>query len=685
MTLRASLATSLLVDNVSAYAASTWNTPYLVTADTFDSHILGVSQNGATVYSHTDGAIAVSVDYPATTARSGVPTSVRAAIDQLEFAWCEMCGLAGGSFRAGTLPINLTTVAANFNATNSTANPTANAWGRRDANGRMGFGGVDIVQSQIAVSALVVSGISGALSAGALLVLRNFADLGGGTSRVSVLNDGTVTITGTLSVSGALSAGSLAATSLAAPITFSSAISDYKVVPNGVSGQVQVSAGAGFNDGGGNYVPPKASQNVALANAVNGTQPTAPNIQQVAIVIPAGSNGVPLAIGGPVGVSPAYPAIPTGDILLGMVVWQNAHSVPIAADITDARNPFGGGIGSGGGGGTTDAGVRASLVLLKGTNPSVYPGALDVSNPAANLDIHPALIAASSTEAPYLDLIKYSATANIVDAIAVSGPYATLSPPSNQYIQVNINGESRKISSPITTPVAASGAAGLYNLLADIGTVGSVNYATRSDFGLSWSSQASGSINPNTQLAIATMYFDGVNTLVVGGSGNDRSFIAYPFLPNPIQRPIIYPLVHLGSLNFPTQMIGSGAGNYTALVIPGTTPYTLYLPRAGMRLKLRIELLMTWGAYAATPPDAYIGFFLTNATTIGASMTQSVHLGEQGETASTMIRHWGEFEISALAAGPWTIQPGYINPAANDAAHQMTGVTLYASGEAFIR
>lgn len=217
----------------------------------------------------------------------------------------------------------------------------------------------------------------------------------------------------------ALLHGSLTAVGLAAPVLATNLIADYKPTTSLTAGEIVVGAGGGTTDSSGNVTGGIALQHAPLTNAVSAAQPSGVQAQYVVISLAPGTFA-PVATGGVVAATAGAavpPVYPTANKPVALVLWRGATSNPsnviAPGDIIDLRNLGGGGGGAGGSG--TDSGVRASALLINGTN-GIFSGALDVTNAATALDINPALVHVAG-QAPPTNVLRNMAQVDLLSRL----------------------------------------------------------------------------------------------------------------------------------------------------------------------------------------------------------------------------------------------------------------------------
>jgi hypothetical protein len=267
--------------------------------------------------------------------------------------------------------------------------------------------------------------------------------------------DGPLTGNASTATTAATATTATTAGALTVPVPITGVASDYKIIPSGVAGTVNVSAGAAYGDGI-NRVPSSAPVSVPLP-----TQPTGTNIQFILISkqpitgAPRTTSSTPSATGLPV------PQYPQGDIYLGMVTWRynTPGGIVPAADIDDGRFPGAGGGSSSGTGGAPATAAYATI----GAPPGALSGAKDITSSATTgVRIAPALIGGDANS-PGADQIfndfvqRDTFTANRMN---VSGGTVNIVAASNNKWTVGAGGVARQISATISATVPGGTAAG---------------------------------------------------------------------------------------------------------------------------------------------------------------------------------------------------------------------------------
>jgi hypothetical protein len=248
---------------------------------------------------------------------------------------------------------------------------------------------------------------------------------------------------------------------------FSSLITDYKVVPSGAAGTVNVSPGPQYEDSTGTTVGPSGVQAASLP-----TQPSGTNIQYVLISHAPGAT-TPVVTGGPVGASPAKPAGIVGNVDLAMVTWRGATTLPsgvvAAADIVDMRFP----IPLGGSGGS---GAPSTLPFWLGGTSVSAPNALDATSaaPAAAAYFHPANLKTGTSNASVHDAIGEFVSASVLAGMTASGASVTLDASVGPLFVAHagryavLNSGTLATTAITNGSATASGAAGVRYLIADL-------------------------------------------------------------------------------------------------------------------------------------------------------------------------------------------------------------------------
>jgi hypothetical protein len=439
-------------------------------------------------------------------------------------------------------------------------------------------------------------------------------------------------------VTGAVSGN---AGGLAAPITLTAAIGDYKAGANASANAVTIAAGGGWTDSNGNVIGPLTAQTATLP-----TQPSGTTVQYVGIsLVP--TTGTPNT-GTPTATLAAL-TIPVVNKPVCYVIQRGATTNPsgiiAAGDIIDVRNLGGGGAGSGGSGGAP----TSASYLVYGTPPGSLPDALDVSSAASNLRLAPALVKYAATDAPILDALAYSVTGNIVGAIAAGGGAGTLVLTAPSPIVVTLPGITREVSGA-GNPVAlsASGAAGLYNVVADLNTAGVATFAPKV-------LPASTALTAN-QVILAQVWWM--------GSAFDLTNLYYPAFPllnsSQVKLVTIPEQAYAGG-----SLIGNSGAAYQ--VLPNAAPISVNLPRAGMRAVITLAVGIQMASTAVAGAVGLQVSLVPASSFVLSGLTAQENLVG---AASTFYKYFVRYEAIIPQAGPLTVEAIYLNTGAFNCTSQ---------------
>jgi hypothetical protein len=522
-------------------------------------------------------------------------------------------------------------------AATSVATPATIA--ARDSNGRIGEGGLDVTMSQTTASGVIVTGIAGQTSTAYYEVVRDSALVAKRTLdyQGNQLHSGTVTapagfigpVTGNVvgNVTGAVSGN---AGGLAAPVGLSSALSDYKASTSASANAVTIAAGGAYTDSNGNVVGPLTAQTATLP-----TQPSGTTVQYVGIsLVPttgAPNTGTPAAtlaaLTIPVVNKPVCYVIQRG-------VTTNPSGIIAAADIIDVRNLGGGGAGSGGSGGAP----ASASYLVYGTPPGALPDALDASSGTANLFVHSNSIKEAVTDASRIDFLKAAVTGNLVGAIQSlgTGTLQIVIPANSPPVVVGLPGVTRELTATTAVSGTASGAAALYQVVADLRGTGPA-------------------LTPTLTTAGATLFANETILATIWWNGTSFDFTSLYYPQFPLLNSSQYKLINVPQQSYGGTNSNVGTGGAAAAMV-GSTPYTVILPRGQMRGD--ISIAGDWQQSASSATGMYALLFV-DGTWYNAISVPNLQTVAAGPYAGFLFH----CEVTGLTAGAHTLQPGYLNTA----------------------